>query len=54
MLRYALIYFVLALATGVLGVTNLVPAIAPVARILFILFLLLALGSVLVNVLRKG
>jgi uncharacterized membrane protein YtjA (UPF0391 family) len=53
-LRYALIFFALALLTGLFGFTSLTPPIAPVARFLFILFLLLSFGSVLVNVVRKG
>lgn len=52
MLRWALIFLLVALVAGVLGFTELAGASAGIARIFFYVFLVLLLISALLHVLR--
>ena len=54
MLRYAVIFFVLALAAGVLGFAVIAGAAASIAKILFLLFLLLCVVSLIAGRLRSS
>ncbi len=51
MLRWALIFFVVSLVAGALGFTGVSVGAARVARVLFGLFLLVAVGVVVIAVL---
>jgi uncharacterized membrane protein YtjA (UPF0391 family) len=51
MLRWALIFFVISLVAGALGFTGIAAGAGRIARILFGLFLVIAIAVVLVAVL---
>jgi len=52
MLRWALIFFVLAIVAAALGFGGIAGAAAGIAQLLFFVFLVLLLVSVLIGVLR--
>ncbi|MDD2893516.1 MAG: DUF1328 domain-containing protein [Halothiobacillaceae bacterium] len=52
MLYYALVFFIVALIAAVFGFSGLVSGFAEIARILFVVFLVMALVSFAVNFLR--
>ncbi|PPK88504.1 uncharacterized protein DUF1328 [Neolewinella xylanilytica] len=54
MLRYALIFFVLALVMAVLGFAGIVVVFAEIAKILFYIFLALLVFSLASHYLRKA
>ncbi len=53
MLYWALVFFVIALVAGVLGFTHVYVAAAGIAQILFFVFLVLLLVSLLAGVVRR-
>lgn len=53
MLRWALIFFVVALLAAVLGFSGIAVAAAGVAKILFFLFVVLFLAAMLGHLLRR-
>jgi len=53
MLRWALIFFVVALLAAVLGFTGIAVAAAGVAKVLFFLFVILFLATLLGHVARR-
>jgi len=53
MLRWALIFFVVALTAAVLGFTGIAVAAAGVAKVLFFLFVILFLITLLGHVARR-
>jgi uncharacterized membrane protein YtjA (UPF0391 family) len=53
MLRWALIFFVVALLAAVLGFTGIAVAAAGVAKVLFFLFVILFLVTLLGHVARR-
>lgn len=53
MLQLAVVFFVIALVAGALGFTSVAVGAAQVAQLLFVLFLLLALGSFALDLLRR-
>jgi len=53
MLRYALIFFVIALIAGVLGFTGIAMATAGIAKLLFVIFLVLFLLSFAGHLFRR-
>jgi len=54
MLRWALIFFVVALVAAVLGFSGIAVAAAGMARILFYVFLILFVVSLLTHTFRRG
>lgn len=53
MLHYAVVFFVIALIAALLGFTGIASSAAGIAQILFVVFLILAIGSFLINAIRK-
>ncbi|EGJ12512.1 MULTISPECIES: DUF1328 family protein [Rubrivivax] len=53
MLQLAVVFFVIALVAGALGFTGVAVGAAQVAQLLFVLFLVLALGSFALDLLRR-
>ena len=53
MLRWALIFFVVALLAAVLGFTGIAVAAAGIAKVLFFLFIILFLVTLLGHVARR-
>lgn len=54
MLRWALGFFIVALIAAVLGFTGIAIAAAGIAKILFFVFLILFLFSIVGHLLRRG
>jgi uncharacterized membrane protein YtjA (UPF0391 family) len=54
MLRYALLFFVVALVAALFGFGGIAAAAAGIARVLFYIFLVLFIVSLLVGILRRG
>jgi uncharacterized membrane protein YtjA (UPF0391 family) len=54
MLRYALIFFVIAIIAGVLGFGGVAGSMAGIAEIFFYIFVVLLVVSVLMNLLKKA
>jgi len=54
MLRYALIFFVVALIAGALGFGGIAGAAAGMAKIVFYIFVALLLFSLISNLLKKA
>jgi uncharacterized membrane protein YtjA (UPF0391 family) len=54
MLYWALMFFVVALIAGVLGFTGIAIAAAGAAKLLFVVFLVLFLVSLIAHLLRGG
>ncbi|MBZ8144166.1 hypothetical protein CLD22_30830, partial [Rubrivivax gelatinosus] len=52
MLQLAVVFFVIALVAGALGFTGVAVGAAQVAQLLFVLFLVLAIGGWLFDLLR--
>jgi len=50
MLRWAIIFFIISLVTGVLGFTGISEATAGIAKVLFFIFLILLAGALLLLV----
>jgi uncharacterized membrane protein YtjA (UPF0391 family) len=53
MLHYAVVFFVIALIAAVFGFGGIAASAAGIAKILFFLFAVLAIGSFLVSLIRK-
>jgi uncharacterized membrane protein YtjA (UPF0391 family) len=53
MLRYALGFFVVALIAAIFGFTGIAVAAAGIAKLLFFLFIILFVVSLLTHVLRR-
>lgn len=53
MLRYALIFFIIALVAGLLGFTGIAAGAVEIARILFFVFLLLFVVSLVMGLFRR-
>jgi uncharacterized membrane protein YtjA (UPF0391 family) len=53
MLRWALIFFIVALVAALFGFTNIGVAAASIARILFFLFLILFLFALVAGLFRR-
>ncbi|MBZ8140926.1 hypothetical protein CLD22_13570 [Rubrivivax gelatinosus] len=53
MLQLAVVFFVIALVAGALGFTGVAFGAAQVAQLLFVLFLVLAIGSWVFDLLRR-
>jgi uncharacterized membrane protein YtjA (UPF0391 family) len=54
MLRYAVIFFVIALLAAVFGFGGIAASAAGIAQLLFYGFLILAVISLVVSLVRKG
>ena len=54
MLYYAIVFFVIALIAAALGFGGVVTAAAGIAKLLFGLFILLALVSAAIGLMRRG
>lgn len=54
MLRWALIFFIVAVVAALFGFTNIAAASATVARFLFFVFVVLFLLVLIANFFRKG
>ena len=54
MLRWALAFFIVALLAAVLGFTGIAVAAAGIAKILFYIFLILFIASLLGHLLRRS
>jgi uncharacterized membrane protein YtjA (UPF0391 family) len=53
MLNYALIFFLVAILAAVFGFTGIAIAFAGIAKILFLIFLVLLLGSLIAHASRR-
>jgi uncharacterized membrane protein YtjA (UPF0391 family) len=53
MLRYALIFFIIALVAALLGFTGIAAGAVEIARILFFVFLLLFVVSLVMGLFRR-
>ncbi|MCK7494320.1 MAG: DUF1328 domain-containing protein [Comamonadaceae bacterium] len=53
MLSLAIVLFVIALVAGALGFTGLAVGTAQIAQVLFVVFLVLAIGGFVVDQLRR-
>ena len=54
MLHYAVVFFVIALVAALFGFTGLAVGAAEIAKILFFIFLVLFIVSLVVGVFRRG
>lgn len=54
MLRYALIFFIIALIAALFGFTGIAAGAASIAKILFFVFLMVAGIALIMGLLRKG
>lgn len=54
MLRYALIFFIVALVAALFGFTGIAAGAVEIARILFFIFLVLFIVSLVAGLLRRG
>lgn len=54
MLRYALIFFIVALIAALFGFTGIAAGAASIAKILFFAFLLIAAVALIMGLLRRG
>jgi uncharacterized membrane protein YtjA (UPF0391 family) len=54
MLRYALIFFIVALIAALLGFTGVAAGVAEIAKILFFTFLVVAGVALIMGLLRRG
>ena len=54
MLTWAIIFFVLAIAAGILGFGGIAFAAAGIAKFLFVVFVILFVGSLIFRLAKKG
>ena len=54
MLHYAVIFFVIALVAAIFGFGGIAASAVGIAKVLFVVFLILAVASFLFGVIRKG
>jgi uncharacterized membrane protein YtjA (UPF0391 family) len=52
MLRYAVIFFIVALIAGVFGFTGIAAGSAEIAKVLFLIFLVIFLATLLISAFR--
>jgi uncharacterized membrane protein YtjA (UPF0391 family) len=52
MLRYAVIFFIVALIAGVFGYTGIAAGSAEIAKVLFLIFLVIFLATLLISAFR--
>jgi uncharacterized membrane protein YtjA (UPF0391 family) len=52
MLRYAVVFFIIALIAGVFGFTGVAAGSAEIAKILFLIFLVIFLATLLIGAFR--
>jgi uncharacterized membrane protein YtjA (UPF0391 family) len=52
MLRYAVIFFIVALIAGVFGYTGIAAGSAEIAKVLFFIFLVVFLATLLISAFR--
>jgi uncharacterized membrane protein YtjA (UPF0391 family) len=52
MLRYAVIFFVIALVTALFGFTGIAVGVASIAKILFMIFIVVALMALVMGLMR--
>lgn len=53
MLRYAVLFLIIALVAGLLGFTGIAAGAVQIAKVLFFVFLLLFLASLIVGLMRR-
>lgn len=53
MLRYAVVFLIIALVAGLLGFTGIAAGAVQIAKVLFFVFLLLFLASLIVGLMRR-
>jgi uncharacterized membrane protein YtjA (UPF0391 family) len=53
MLHYAVVFFVIALIAALFGFTSIAAGASSIAQVLFVVFLILAVGSFVVSLSRK-
>ncbi|WP_171232987.1 DUF1328 domain-containing protein [Ruegeria sp. HKCCA4812] len=53
MLSWALIFFALAIVAGIFGFGGIASASAGIAQILFVIFLVLFIGSLILRLIRR-
>lgn len=53
MLRYAVVFLIIALVAGLLGFTGVAAGAVQIAKVLFFVFLLLFLASLIVGLMRR-
>lgn len=53
MLHYAVVFFVIALIAALFGFTGIAAGAVGIAQLLFVVFLVLAIGSFIVSLARK-
>jgi len=53
MLRYAVLFLIIALVAGLLGFTGVAAGAVQIAKVLFFVFLLLFLASLIVGLMRR-
>ena len=54
MLHYAVVFFVIAIIAAVFGFTGIAVGAAEIAKVLFFIFLILFVVSLIVGVFRRG
>lgn len=54
MLHYAVVFFIIALIAAVFGFGGIAASAAGIAKVLFFVFVILAVGSFLLNLTRKS
>ncbi len=54
MLYYALVFFIIALVAALFGFGGIAAGAASIAQVLFFLFLILFLGSLILGLIRRG
>lgn len=54
MLHYAIVFFVIALIAAVFGFGGIAASAVGIAKVLFVVFLIMAVVSFLMGVLKKG
>jgi len=54
MLYYALVFFIIALVAALFGFGGIAAGAASIAQVLFFLFLILFLGSLIFGLIRRG
>lgn len=53
MLQYAVVFLIIALVAGLLGFTGIAAGAVQIAKVLFFIFLLLFLASLIVGLMRR-
>jgi len=54
MLRYAVVFFLVAIVAAIFGFTGIAAGAAEIAKVLFVIFLILFVASLIVGVLRRN